>query len=258
MGKNRNITKFEPGFSLVEILAAMTIGSMVLVAVFTVYRRVEHTAAALTRSLDNSSRGNEVLQLMAEDLDKMVTTDSDTDVVLVNRHVDSHSAALFAIRTHYKDPTNKEQMYKEIIWQCNRNQESDANDLVMYRSCESIVPEDKLLDKNKDSLERSVYVPICRGVTYFNIDIITGEKRPDTIWPGGMTLGAKFTVSFAKPYKNADGFYEVPENEKFTRTIAFDKTRKIRFEMPENDPNAGSGNMMQLNNLGDTGSATKK
>jgi prepilin-type N-terminal cleavage/methylation domain-containing protein len=237
MEQNRNILTARSGFSLAEVLAAMMIGSMVLIAVLTVYTRVERTAAAVTRDMSSSRLPYEALQLIAEDLDKMISIDSDTTFIMLNRHINNYAAAIFAMREYYKDSANKDQTYKEILWQCNAYNEGDVNDMVLYRSYESIAPQDKLLDKDKEALARSAYVPICRGVTYFSIEIITEKKGLENGWPGGIPQGAVFHISFAKPYLNAKGQYEVPENEIYSRTIAFDKSRNIKFVISDNEPN---------------------
>ncbi len=238
MKQNRNISTTRSGFSLAEVLAAMMIGSMVLIAVLTVYTGLEHTAAAVTRDMSSSRLPYEVLQLIAEDIDKLISTDSDTSVIIVARHVNNYSAPILAIREYYnKDYENKDKTYKEIVWQCNTYPGDDVNDMVLYRSYESVAPEDKLLDKNKQDLDRSAYVPICRGVTYFAIDVLTGKEKPASDWLSGLPLGAVLKISFAKPYLNTRGQYEVPENEIYTRTIAFDKSRNIKFDISGNEPN---------------------
>jgi prepilin-type N-terminal cleavage/methylation domain-containing protein len=239
MKKNRKILKSRQGFSLAEVLAAMMIGSMVLISVLTVYNRAEHAAASVTKTLSQSRNPYEALQLIAEDLDKTTGNEGDTNFVIVNRYINDYAAAMLAIQVRYKDPTDKQQQYETILWQCNSNYKGDANDMVLYRSCEGIVPEDKLLDKSKDKAERSAYVPICRGVTYFNMKIYTGKDKPADVFPGGTPLGIIITISFAKPFKNSDGHYEVPDNEKYTRTIAINKSRKIKFDVTENEEAAG-------------------
>jgi len=218
-------------FSLIEVLAAMVIGSMVLVAVLTLYGRIEKTASAVTKTLDETKYPYEVLQLIAEDLDKMITTNSDTSIIIVNRRVNDYNAPIFAIRVEYKDPSNKDQLLEEIIWQCNKNPEGDANDLVLYRSYEGIVPEDKLLDKNKEDFEKDIYVPICNGITFFEIQVHTGKEEPELAWTGGMPLGITMIISFAKPFKTPEGYYDVQENQKYSRTVALDKSRKIKFDI---------------------------
>ena len=250
MTRNRNISAARNGFSLAEVLAAMMIGSMVLIAVLTVYTRAERTAAALTNNLGNSKLPYEVLQLIAEDFDKILSTDSDCDAIIVNRHINDYAAPLFAMRQYYKDSTNKNQESKEIVWQCNANSDSDANDMVLYRSYESIAPQDKLLDEHKEALEKNAYVPICRGVTYFRVEILNGKDDAQAGWPGGMPTGAIFKISFAKPYKNAEGQYEVPENEIYQRTVAFDKSRNIKFNIPKDDSSEDVNDVTDVNAQG--------
>jgi hypothetical protein len=43
------------------------------------------------------------------------------------------------------------------------------------------------------------------------------------------------TISFAEPYKRADGTFDVLDEEKIIRTIAIDRTRKIRFDTSTNE-----------------------
>jgi prepilin-type N-terminal cleavage/methylation domain-containing protein len=232
MKTKQNILESRSGFTLSEVLATMIIGSMVLIAVLNIYNKLETSAAAVNRTMNNSALPQEVLQLIAEDFDKVITTDSDTNIIIINKFSNDYNTALMVIRVLYKDATDKEQKYEEIYWQCNANSEGDANDMVLYRSYEGVVPQDKLLDKNKTASEKSVYVPICGGITYFNIKIITDKKEMETVWPGGVPNGIVVTISFAQPYKNEEGHYDVPENEKYSRTIAIDKTRKIKFDIP--------------------------
>ena len=259
MKQNGYIYFARPGFSLAEILASVVIGSMVLIAALTVYSRAEHTAVAVRRTLSNSSLPYEVLQRIAEDFDKVVSTDSDTSVLIMNRHINDYAAPIFLIREFYKDDKNSDQLYKEIVWQCNTSKDTDANDIVLYRSYEALSPEDKLLDKNKGPLEKNAYVPICRGVTYFGIEIYTGKEKPETIWSGNkMPLGAVFKISFAKPYRNEKGQYEVPESEIYKRTIAFDKSRNIKFNISQDDSGDDEKNMLEVNPVGNESDLTKK
>jgi Tfp pilus assembly protein PilV len=235
MKKNRNILKAKLGFTLAEVLASMIIGSMVLISVLTVYNRAERTASSVTQTLTNARNPYEALQLIAEDLDKVTGDKSDTNFLVINRYINNYAAALLAVQVHYQDPTDKQQQYETLIWQCNSNPEGDTNNMVLYRSCEGIVPEDKLLDKDKDKSEKSAYVPICSGVTFFQMKIYTGKDEPIDVIPGGMPLGIIVTISFAKPFKNSDGHYEVPDNEKYTRTIAINRSRKIKFDVTETE-----------------------
>jgi hypothetical protein len=51
-------------------------------------------------------------------------------------------------------------------------------------------------------------------------------------WAGNkLPQAIVVTISFAEPVEMADGTIDVPEEEKFTRTIAIDRTRKINFTL---------------------------
>jgi len=234
--KNISGTYRKPrGFSLAEVLAALTIGSMVAVAVLGIYRRAEKSVAAVTRRLDGSRLPSEVLQRIAEDLDNVVSSSSDAKITVDNKFeiiapgVRVPAARLTITRT-IEDSQDKEQIFKEIIWQSSYDFLGASNSLTLYRSAGGLDMEDKVLEKNKDDFEREAFVPICSGITFFKIGALSG-KEPIEKWNGTPPRGIVITISFAEPYKKADGTFDVPEEEKITRTIAVDRTRKIRFNI---------------------------
>jgi hypothetical protein len=62
-----------------------------------------------------------------------------------------------------------------------------------------------------------------------------------------MPLGIQVTISFAEPFKTLTNTFDVFDEQKFTRTIAVDRTRKIRFKIapkeekkPEDDLTEGT------------------
>jgi prepilin-type N-terminal cleavage/methylation domain-containing protein len=222
------------GFSLAEVLAALAIGSMVMVAVLGIYHRAEKSVAAVTRRLDGSRLPGEVLQRIAEDLDNIISSSSDAKIIIDNKFEKVASgmllpAARLTITRTIEDSKNKEQIFKEIIWQSSYDFEGASNNLTLYRSAAGLDMEDKVLEKNKDDFEREAFVPICSGITFFRIEAMAG-KDPIEKWNGAPPRGIVVTISFAEPYKRADGTFDVPDEEKITRTIAIDRTRKIRFD----------------------------
>ncbi|MEJ2702357.1 MAG: hypothetical protein P8Z79_07935 [Sedimentisphaerales bacterium] len=224
-----------PGFSLAEVLASLIIGAMVLVAILAVYHRAEHSASAAIRKLEQSQLPNEVLQYIAEDLDSLLSSNADLNVTIQNKLEPIASgklipAARLAVTRTITDATGKEQTFEEVIWQSSYSIESLADGLVLYRSHSGINLEDKVLQQNKYDWEREAFVPICSGVTFFNIGAVT-DTDPAQKWDGAPPTGIIVTLSFAEPYKNADGTYDVPEEDKITRTIAIDRTRKITFDI---------------------------
>jgi len=228
------------GFSLAEVLAALTIAAMVLVAVLGIYSRAETSAAAITRKLDESRLPSEVLQRIAEDLDRMVMPGSDTRITVENKIVKGYPTARLTILNTIYDSRNKKQAFEEIIWQSSFD--NDANGLVLYRSHTGIALEDKLLDEQRKSWEKAFsFVPICTGVTFFKIQVPGGKDFLDKWTSGSLPRGIVATISFAEPFKTLTGTWDVPDVEKITRTIAIGRTRKIRFifEKKESDKKQG-------------------
>jgi len=224
--------RMRAGFSLAEVLAAMTIGAMVMVAVLTIYHRAERSAAAVTRRLDASRLPREILQRIAEDIDGMIASGSDAQMNILNKLDNLYPTARLAISRTFQDSANREQKYEEIVWQCSYDFDSLTEGLVLYRSHSGIAAEDKVLDKNKEDWEKELFVPLCSGVTFFRINAIKGDKPLDK-WSGQPPSGIEVAISFAEPYKRVNGTLDVPDEEKIIRTIAVDRTRKIRFSVAE-------------------------
>jgi len=220
------------GFSLAEVLAAMTIGAMVLVAVLSIYNRAERSAAAVTRRLDASRLPREVLQRIAEDIDGMISSGSDAEITIQNKYDKLYPTARLAISRTFTDRANRPQKFEEIVWQCSYDFESLTPGLVLYRSHSGIAAEDKVLDKNKEDWEKELYVPLCSGVTFFRISALKDGKLLDK-WSGQLPTGIEVALSFAEPFKTANGPLDVPDEEKIIRTIGVDRTRKIKFAVPE-------------------------
>lgn len=223
------------GFTtLAEMLAALTIGAMVMVAVLGIYHRAENSAAAVMRKLDSSRLPGEVLQRIAEDLDNIISSGSNATITIENKFQNIASmlapAAKLVITRTIQDSRDREQKFQEIIWQSSYDFQSATNSLTLYRSSGGLNMEDKVLEMNKEDPERERFVPICSGVTYFKIVALAG-KNPIEKWNGSPPRGIIVTISFAEPYKRADGTFDVPDEEKISRTIAIDRTRKIRFDL---------------------------
>jgi prepilin-type N-terminal cleavage/methylation domain-containing protein len=215
------------GFSLAEVLAALIIGSMVLVAMLNVYSRASNSAQSIEQRLDNTGQLNEVLQRITEDLDT-ITSSSDVKITFENKIKNGYPAATLTILKNYKDTNNQEHIFDRIIWVSSYDYKNSAGGLVLYRSHDGVGLEDKILDKNKSQLERQLFVPICSGITYFKITAPVSNQTVDR-WDGVPTAGITVTISFTSPIKQTDGTLDVPPEKKITRTIAIDRTRKINL-----------------------------
>jgi len=219
------------GFTLAEVVASLVIGAMVLVTMFGIYSRAEKSAAAIAQNLDNFTLPTEILQRIAEDLDTIIASGSDTKITIENRIIRGYPAARLTIQKTFTDAKNSAQQFETIIWQSSYDYEYDSNGLVLFRSHGGMALEDRLLDENKENWERALFVPICDGVTCFQIQVPRGEELLDRWAQTTLPRAIVATISFTEPYETVQGILEVPDTEKVMRTIAIDRTRKIKFEL---------------------------
>ncbi len=235
MSSSHNKHKHPAGLSLAELLVALAIGSMVLVVVLAVFSRAENSAAAIENKLYDSRTPAELLQLIAEDLDKAVAPGANTKITVLPKFDEGFATSQLTIQNTITDKNDEEQVFEEIIWQAGYD--NDANGLVLYRSHDGMVTEDKLLDEQRANWEKAYpFVPVCKGLTYFKVEIPRGEVTQDRWTSSTLPYGVIVTISFAQPFKTVRGTLDVPDTEKFSRTIAVDRTRRIRFEfVPSED-----------------------
>lgn len=220
------------GFSLAEVLLALTIGAMVLVAVLGIYSRSQAGTEAITRRFDSSRLPREILQRIAEDLDRIIVSGFGTKITIENKfEKGSPSARLTILKTIF-NAKNEVQTFEKIVWQTNYDVET--NSLVLYRSYSGIGSEDKLLDEKRSDWEKEfTFVPVCTGITYFKIQVPVGENFQEKWTSDTLPNGVVVTISFAEPFKTLAGTLDVPDAQKITRSIAIDRTRKINFIIVE-------------------------
>ncbi len=250
----------QAGFSLGELLAVVIIGSMILVAILTIYGRASQAADAVLRKIDGPAWTSEVLQLIAEDLGRTLGAD-DMTVQIRNGSDNGFPRAELILRRTYHDSENKEQTLDQITWRAGYDHEGQTPGLVIYRSYEGVAQEDKLLDDNRAEVEKfSPFVPICRGVTFFQIQACKGEDLIDQ-WPASPPPpGVKITISFGTPHEMVRGGFDVDEQDKISRTVVIDPIRKIAFALAGRadansvpDPNAASSDQQSTKDLSSKG-----
>jgi len=223
------------GFSLAEVLTALVIASMVLVTVLGIYSRAESVSATITRRFDSSRLSSEVLQRIAEDLDRIIASDAYTTTSIKNKFEKGFPTAQLTITKTIVDARKKAKIFEHIIWQTNYDFDTDSLVLYRYRTSELGLWEDKLLDEERESWEQDLFVPICDGITFFKIQAVKNGELLDK-WTGKMPLGIGVTISFAEPFKTLENTWDVFDEQKFTRVIAIDRTRKIKFKIAQKKP----------------------
>ena len=243
--------KFLPGFSLAEVLAALTIGAMVLVAVLGIYNRAQNAAATITGKLESSRMAREILHRITEDLDGIIASGADTRITIPGAKFDNgFSMARLEILKTYTNSQNKTQTFEKIIWQTNFDYDSEAEGLVLYRSHSGIGLEDKLLDEEKDQEQRELFVPLCSGVTFFKIEVPgSGEDFLDEWKKTALPKSIIVTISFAEPFKTEDDMLDVPEEDKVSRSITIDRSRKIKFAFAVAQNQEDNDNLENKENL---------
>ena len=222
-------------FTLVETLAALAVSSMVLIVVLAIYSRAQTGATAVSNKLESNRLPQEVLQRITEDLDRVVGSGQDAKINIENKFQDGLPVAKMEILMVVNDAEDKPQTLEKIIWQSSI--EPDTGLMTLYRSHSGIALEDKLLDEQKKPWQRELFVPICTGLTFFRIEVPKGDGFLDRWAEDNPPAAATITLSFAQPYKTVSGVFDVPEQDKFIRTIVIDRTRKPAFSIPALDAN---------------------
>jgi len=220
------------GFSLAEVIMALTIGAMILVAVIGVYNRAERCAAAIRQKLDDTALPCGVLQRIAEDLDNIIEGSSDVRISIGNKFDNGFPSARLEIEKTIYNGQDKPESFENIIWQSSYNYSRQSEGLVLYRRHSGLTVEDKLLDKPREDRERRLFIPLCEGVTFFSIQAHNGRELQDQWVKEELPKGVVLTISFAQPFKTVAGTFDVPEAEKIVRSVAIDRSRKIECKLP--------------------------
>jgi hypothetical protein len=227
------------------MIVALVIGAMVLTAVLTIYGRANRAAEAVLGQIESPALATEVLQRLAEDLDRVLSSDQGYSIQIKSALDNGFRRSELVIRRTMRNTKNEEKLFEEITWRAGYDYDGDSAGLVVYRGHEGIDAEDKLLDSKRDSLEDNYpLVPLCRGVTCFLVEIPKGEDEFVQTWTdAALPPGVRVSISFAQPHETVRGTMEVYEEEKIYRTIAIDKTRKIKFIVAAaNAPRGGDSN----------------
>ena len=250
----------QSAFSLVEIVVVLGITAMIMLASFTIYGRVRASTVAVNATLDRNVIPTEILQRIAEDLDRLASSGLGTTITINNRFDSSgYNIARLIIQNMVYGEKNKPRMFEKIVWQTYYDYFEDA--LILYRSHNGINLEDKVVTDDRQlelkEMDADYFIPLCSGITFFKIQVpvvkVFGEnvKLPgmDEVWPeeeeeeifidrwvtDKLPKAVTVSISFAEPYQAVTGELEVLDSEKITRTIAIDRTRKVKYRFVSKD-----------------------
>ncbi|HBG28325.1 MAG: hypothetical protein A2Y10_02085 [Planctomycetes bacterium GWF2_41_51] len=223
-----NQNKKNNGFSLAEALAALAIAAMIMVTVIGVYASVRKTQTSVDGRLKKSFKATEILQRIAEDIDRLALPGSDVSVSIKNRiDIENFMISQMIIESKIYDKDNKPQTFEKIVWQSRVA--ADGNELIIFRAHSGYSLEDKMLDEPKEKYETELYIPVCSGATLFGIEVTDGNNVIQEWTTSTLPQGVKVSISFEPREFDVLGNLSVPEDAIRTRIIAMDRFRQIPY-----------------------------
>jgi len=238
-----------PGFSLIEILTVVVIAGMIMVAVLNVYSRAQSTIASIDTRIDSQSLPNEILQRIAEDIDRLTLPGLDTRITVANKFDGLYNLSQMTIITQYFDSSTppKAQTFEKVVWQTAYDPLEEA--LILYRSHSGLNLADKIVDKDLAEQQRDgreLLIPVTTGITFFEIVVPRGDNLLREWRLSSLPRAISIAISLAPPQEDWEtGKLVVFEEDKVTRTVAIDRTRMIsykfvrqEFTLDETEPNS--------------------
>ena len=224
-------------FTLVEIITVLAIASMIIIATINVYGRVKATTDSINAHLDENILPKEILQRIAEDLDTLAAPGFDTTVTIRNKIDSTYNVSQLVIENKFYDAQDKPQTFQKVTWQNEYDPFSDST--ILYRAHSGLQLEDPVIDADKSVLDSQAYyqnrgielfIPLASGITFFKIEVLEKEKLLPAWSKKELPKAVVVTISFAPFVQDVDGSFYIPEEEKISRTIAVDRTRKIAYK----------------------------
>lgn len=229
-----------------------------------IYSRVRGNAAMIVARLDHEAVPGEILQKIAEDIDRMAAPGFDATISIQNKMDTGYNSARMIIENRYygngKPP--KANIYERVVWQSMYDPMLDQ--MILYRSHGGLNLEDAVVDnlltdrQKKDRLDK--FVPISQGLTFFGVYAVSGDEEPIPQWQKqAMPNGVLVKLSMRPMVQMEDGSFELPEENIISRAIAVDRTRPIAYKIGAkladySDPNKSESN--DPNNAQSSGSET--
>jgi prepilin-type N-terminal cleavage/methylation domain-containing protein len=219
------------GFTLIETLTVLAITAVLLTAVLQMYHHVRRGVSRLAGHLDENRLAREVLQKIAEDIDRLAAPGFDAKMELRNKYDNGHNAAQLILENNYygKGTPPTAEVYERIVWQTSWDPFSQA--LTLYRMHEGVNREDKVLGGGSDAGDQGgLFVPVTDGVTHFEMAAVQGEQWAPTWATETLPTAVRIGLSFSPLEQLPEGRLGVPEEKVFYRTVAVDRTRFIPYQ----------------------------
>jgi hypothetical protein len=225
----------KPAFSLVETVTVLVISALVLIAVINIYSRVKDASASVLTTLKKNELPNEILQRLAEDIDRLAVPGFETTINIEHRRDGAYQICRLTITNLIYDSKDKPQTFEQIIWQTHIDPLYDG--MSLYRLHTGMNIERKVTAEIGDAPleDGEVFIRLCTGITNFTIKVLNNDSLLDRWVTKPLPKAVIATVSFAPFQENEFGESEIPQSELLSRTIAIDRTRSIAFEFIAKD-----------------------
>ncbi|MHC5083560.1 MAG: prepilin-type N-terminal cleavage/methylation domain-containing protein [Planctomycetota bacterium] len=248
------------GFTLLEVLVVVTLSAMLLTVVLTIYGRVRTSAAVIMDRLQSNRLEDEVLQKIAEDIDRMAAPGFDATINFTSKATtDNHRSAELILTNGYYDKKNRKETYEQVVWRTWFDPGSGS--MTLYRMHDGINVEDRMLqgtaEQIRDAGDEKLYVPVTTGVTFFELRVQKGESILSKWTMEALPSAVQIGISFTPKQQLLDGSVAVPPEDITYRTVAIDRTRMIPYQFIKKDLDLSSldEDIDDPNDLSDSGSS---
>ncbi len=203
--------------------------AMILTATLMIYQRVRGSAAVLVEHIERTQTQDEILQKIAEDIDRLAAPGFEATIKFRNKLDNGYNSGQLILENSYYGKGDKKETFEQIVWQTWYSPQDDV--LYLYRMHDGLNVEDKVLEKSpEESDSAGLYIPVARGVTFFDLRVQQGEDILAAWTSDTLPKAVRIGISFEPLQELLDGSVGVPEEAKTYRTIAVDRTRLIPYQ----------------------------
>lgn len=265
--QNSDKSILRAGFSLVEIVAVVVIAAMVTLAVLDVYNRAQSTMASVNTRIDNQMVPNEIMQRIAEDVDRLTLPGLETKITIANKFDGRYNLSQMTIITQFYDHSipPKPQIFEKVVWQSAYDPIEGT--VMLYRSHSGINLEDRIVGQDLAKRQRGgreLFIPVKTGITFFEIVVPQGDQILRSWKSSTLPRMIRITLSLAEMQEDfITGNLVVSEDDKVSRIIAIDRTRLMTykfkrkiFEIEDGEPNSIFTDGLDIGDAEDAENAT--
>ena len=217
-------------FTLVETLTVLALTALLLTAVLQMYHQARRSVSQLGGRLEENRLAREILQKIAEDIDRLAAPGFDATLRFRNKYDNGCNSAQLTLENKFYAKGNppKAEIYDRIVWQTVYD--SFTQTLILYRMHDGLNLEDKVIESGSDvSPSAGLYIPITDGLTHFELQSQQGENMAAAWMSDALPTAVRIGVSFAPMEELPNGRVGVPEEKVLYRTVAIDRTRFIPY-----------------------------